>query len=154
MAVVELTGEEKRSGEAVVLRPVVPVVLVGADRMPPEATIHPDIRRQFVVMAEQDRFAITPQHQFRRDGSVESPHRQRSLSGQVGVKFKRNIAVRIGLCTFLSRLDSHSGRKLRPSLVCPLRPRRTTFDWPKAAAQSRVNPLQCLIGLDHRSRIQ
>src|ERR1700745_3888272 len=106
-------------------------MFVSGDRMPPETTVLPDIDGKFVVMAEQDRLTVTSQNQLGRDGSVESPHRQRSLRRQVGVKLKRNIAVRVGLCTFLSRLDSHSRRKLRPSLVPPVRSRRTPLNWSK-----------------------
>src|SRR2546430_3533547 len=54
VVVVELAGEEEGPREAVILRPVVPVVLVDRDRVPPEAPVLPDVERQLVVMAEED----------------------------------------------------------------------------------------------------
>ena len=70
VVVVELPGEEEGAGEAVVLRAVMSVVLVGRDGVAPEAGVAPDVERQAVVMAEQDAFAITAEQQLRRNRSV------------------------------------------------------------------------------------
>ena len=53
MIVVVLIREEVRAGEAVVLRPVVPVVLVDRDRVPSEAPVLRDVERQLVPVAAE-----------------------------------------------------------------------------------------------------
>jgi len=68
VVIVELAGEEVGSGEAVVLRPVVAVVLVGRDRVPSEAAILFRVGRESVVMAEENRLAVAAHDQL--GGSV------------------------------------------------------------------------------------
>src|SRR6476646_3070910 len=76
--IVKLSGEEERAGKAVVLRAVVSVVLVGGNGVASEATVLRNISRKLVVMAENDRFAVTANRQLGRNGAVESPHCQRT----------------------------------------------------------------------------
>ena len=61
MIVIELPREEERAGEAVVLRSVVSVVLVGADGVATEAVVLRHIRRQPVEVAEENRFTVLAQ---------------------------------------------------------------------------------------------
>ena len=72
--IVELTGEEERPGETVVLRAVVAVVLVGADGMPAEPVVLGRLKRQQIAMAKHDRLAVTAKNQLRRHRAVERPH--------------------------------------------------------------------------------
>ena len=73
--VVELSREKEGAGIAVIFGAMMSVVLVSTDRVTTEATILLHVDRKLVVMPEQDRLTVAPQHEFRRDGSVESPHR-------------------------------------------------------------------------------
>src|SRR5438270_7764800 len=67
--VIELVGEEECTGKAVILRAVVAVVLVSRDGVPSEAVVLRHVCRQAVVMAEQERLAVTGNNQLRRNGS-------------------------------------------------------------------------------------
>ena len=58
MIVVELAGVEESPGESVVLRAMVPVMLVGAQSMNPEAPVLGNVEWELVAMAEKDPFAI------------------------------------------------------------------------------------------------
>src|SRR6476646_8483514 len=62
MIVIELPGEEKRAGEAVIFRAMVSVVLVGADSMATETVVLRHIGRQAVEVAEENRLAVLAQH--------------------------------------------------------------------------------------------
>src|SRR5207247_2926431 len=84
--VVELAREEEGTREAVVLRPVMPVVLVDRDRVPPEAPVLGDVERQKVAVAEEDGIAVTDLHQLGRQGPVERPQRQWALVRQARVQ--------------------------------------------------------------------
>src|ERR1700751_5072436 len=70
------------------------------------------------------------------------------------MKLKRNISIGIGSSPLLGNLDRYFGRKLRETLVGPVRSGRTSFDWAKATTQHGVNPLQCLVALHHRRGIE
>src|SRR6185295_15513177 len=95
VVVVELAREEKRPGEAVVLRAMVAVVLVRADRVPPEAVVLAHVEWQLVAVAEQDRFAVAADYELRRNGSVERPDRIQVLGREAGMELHRNRGGRI-----------------------------------------------------------
>src|SRR5205823_11391468 len=85
VVIVELAGEEERAGEAVVLGAVVAVVLVSRDGVDPEAAVLA-VERQVVVLAEEDRLAVTADDELWWDRPVEGPHLQRVLGGQARVE--------------------------------------------------------------------
>src|SRR5262249_26988678 len=89
VVVVKLAREEKCSRESVVLRPVVCVVLMGRERVPPEACVLGDVERQPVVMAKQHRLAVPYLGQLGRNGPVERPHMQRALGRPSWVELQR-----------------------------------------------------------------
>src|SRR5207245_2393229 len=89
VVVVELARVEESPGEAVVLRTMVPVVLVGAQGMDSEAPVLSDVERELIAMAENDAFAIAADEQLGGQGSVEGPQRQRPLVRQVRVEARR-----------------------------------------------------------------
>ena len=60
--VIKLIGKEIGAGEAVVLRPVVAIVLVGRQGKPSEAIVLGHIRRQVVMVPEQNRLSVTRHH--------------------------------------------------------------------------------------------
>src|SRR5438270_5373209 len=88
--IVKLSGEEKRAGKAVVFCAVVSVVFVGRNCVPSEAAVLSYVSGKQVVMAENDWFAVTANRQLGRNGSVEGPHRQRSLIGKIGMELGMN----------------------------------------------------------------
>ena len=73
--VIELAGEEVSSGEAIVLRSVMAVVLVRGNGVAAEPVVLRNIERQTVVVAEQNRLAIASDDQLGRNGAVECPDR-------------------------------------------------------------------------------
>src|SRR5882724_6417396 len=82
--IVELSGEEECAGKAVIFRAMVSVVFVGRNGVATETAVFGHIRWKLVVVAEDDRFAVTANRQFRRNGAVEGPHCQRTLIGKIG----------------------------------------------------------------------
>src|SRR5215472_14321674 len=66
--VIELIGEEECAGKAVILRTMVAVVLVRRNGVATEAVVLRHIGGQPVVMAEQERLAVTGLNQLRRNG--------------------------------------------------------------------------------------
>ena len=93
--VIELVGEEKCAGKAVILRAVMTVVFVGRNRIPAKAVVLRYICRQPVVMAEQERLTITRHDQLRRNGSVEGPDRVRVLRRETRMELQRDRRSRI-----------------------------------------------------------
>src|SRR6478672_7659903 len=93
--VIELAGKEVSSGEAVVLRSVMTIVLVRGNGIASEPVVLRNVKRQTVVMAEQKRLAIAPNHQLGRNGPVECPDRVFILRGQSRMKFHRQAKRRI-----------------------------------------------------------
>src|SRR5258708_13037424 len=65
---------------------MVPVMLVGAQGMDPEAPVLSDIEWELIAMAENDAFAIAAREQLGRQGAVEGPQRQRPLVRQTRMK--------------------------------------------------------------------
>jgi hypothetical protein len=49
------------------------IVFMRGERVSPKAAVIPDVSRQAVVMAEQDRFAIADLVQLGRKGALERP---------------------------------------------------------------------------------
>ena len=92
--VVELAREEERVGVAVALRRVVPVVLVGRDRVGPEAQVGGDVDRESVVVPEQDGVPVALHEQLRRQRAVEGPQGQRVL--QRHVRVEADVDARVG----------------------------------------------------------
>jgi hypothetical protein len=86
VVVVELVGKVVRAGEPVVLRPVVPVVLVGGGRVASEPPVQGDVSGKSVVIAEQDGLAISHLQQLGRECAIVGPKRQRILVWEVGMK--------------------------------------------------------------------
>ena len=146
--IVELPGEEERAGKAVVFRAVMSVVLVSGDGVAPKAAVLGDIGGKLVVMAEDDRFAVTANRQLGRNGSVESPHCQRTLVGKIGMELGMNALAVLGvdLCAFLRGFNQDLRREFIKPLVRPILSRRTAFHGPRAAAQFRSHVDRCLIG--------
>ena len=72
--VIKLVGEEECAGESVILRAVVSVVLVRGDGVASKAIVRVHVRRQAVVVAENDWLTILTLNQLGRNGSVESPN--------------------------------------------------------------------------------
>ena len=174
VVVVKLAREEERSGESVVLRPVVCVVRMGRDRVPPEACVLGDVERQLVVMAQQDRLAVPYLGQLGRNGPVERPHIQRVLGRPSWVELQRygrsrvdariearwntGVIVIVGPSPLLRDLNCDLGRELCKALVCPDRPRRSPLDRSRVTCshsfQRSIQGLLCLIGVSGRSGIQ
>src|SRR5919199_5497416 len=75
------------------------VVLVRRDRVPAEAAVVGDVRRQIVVMPEQDRLAVASDHQLRRKLAVERPQLVGTLIGEVRVEsgWKRSRRIDPGI---------------------------------------------------------
>src|SRR5947209_9236690 len=138
--IVKLSWEEERAGKAIVLCAVMSVVLVRRDGVAPEAAVLRYVIRQLVVMAEQDRLAVTANRQLRRNSAVKSPHRQRPLIRQIGMKFRPNALAVLGvdLRAFLRRFNRNGRWENVKALVRPILPRRTAFHRAKASAQSRI----------------
>src|SRR6185312_3122725 len=135
--IVELSGEEERAGKAVIFRAVVSIVLVGGDGVTSKTAVLRDISRKQVVMAEDDRFAVTANRQLGRNGSVESPHRQRTLIGKIRMELGMNALaiLSVDFGAFLSCFDQYLWSEFSEALVRPILSRRTAFHWPKSAAQ-------------------
>ena len=144
MVVVELAGEEPGPGETVVLRAMVPVVLVRADRMSPESVVLGNVEREPVVVAEEDRLAVLGDGELRRHGAIEGPHRVQLLGRQARMEAHRNgrcrvdarIVVRgnprvvggVSPGPLLRHLNCDPGRELSKALMRPDRARGTPFD--------------------------
>ncbi|MCZ7626763.1 MAG: hypothetical protein M5R38_14160 [Candidatus Methylomirabilis sp.] len=144
VVVVELAGVEEGPGEAVILRTVVRVVLVGADGVPPEAPVLGHVGRELVVVAEEDRLIVAGERQLGRQRPVEGPQRQGVLVGQsrvegrpkagcgidAGVEVCRHprIVHGVDLGPLLRDLDAHRREELLPPLVRPELPRRASLD--------------------------
>src|SRR6185437_8012565 len=168
--VIELVGEEERAGKAVILRTVVAVVLVGGNGVASETVVRIHVRRQPVVMAEQDRLTITALNQIRRKCAVKGPHRVRLLRGEAGMELQRNRRCRInsavefrvdvrpivyvGLSLRLRGLNSDLGQELIEALMRPDGSRRTAFNGASQAGLSayegRIQWLLGLVGLGLR----
>src|SRR4029078_10584661 len=90
VVVVELARKKERAGEAVVFRTVVAVMLVGRNRVPPEAVVLPHVVGQAVVMTEQQRLAGAAGCQLRRNGAVEGPDGVAVLRRPLRMEAQRN----------------------------------------------------------------
>src|ERR1051326_1713571 len=148
MIVIELSGEEERAGKAVVFCAVVSVVLMGSDGVASETAVLRDIGRKQVVMAEDDRFAVTANRQLRRNGSVKGPQCQRALVGKIGVELGVNALAVLGvdLGAFLRGFNQDLRREFIKALVRPILSWRTAFHRSQTAAQFRGHVDWCLIG--------
>src|SRR5258708_37776668 len=74
---------------------MVPVVLVGAQGMDPEAPVLPDVERQLVAMPEKDALAVAAGEQLGRQGPVERPQRVRPLVRQARMKARMETLGRV-----------------------------------------------------------
>src|SRR6267143_2346763 len=170
VVIVELVGEEERAGEPVVLRAVVAVVLVRRDGVDPEAAVLGRVDRQVVVLAHEDRFAVTADDELGRDRSVEGPHLEGVLNGQARVEsrgerdggidsrveLRRDAGVvgDVALRPFRADFDRDLRREVRETLVRPERPRRTPFDRSKSTPERRIAGLLGLVRLFCRRGVQ
>jgi hypothetical protein len=77
VVVIELAGVEVGASEAVVLRAMMAIVLVGGEGMPPEVVgaVLGYVERQSIMIAEQDRHAVARDDQLWRNRSPEGPER-------------------------------------------------------------------------------
>src|SRR6266850_1287034 len=122
--------------------------------MDPEAPVLSDVEWKLIAAAENDAFAIAADKQFRREGSIEGPQRQRPLVRQVRVErgtessrvdarieAGRNprIVDGVDLGPFRGNGYRDRGRKPGELLVRPDRPRGTPFD---GAGVARSHSLQ------------
>src|ERR1700748_97156 len=116
--------------------------------MATESTVLGYVSRQLVVVAENNRFAITSNGQLRRNGSVEGPHRQRTLIRKIRVEFGMNALTVIGInfCAFLRGVNVNLRSELIKALVSPILSRRTAFHRTKTTAQRGVHGDRSLIG--------
>ncbi|TMB39716.1 MAG: hypothetical protein E6J62_01540 [Deltaproteobacteria bacterium] len=163
MVVVELAGVEERPGEAVVLRAMVPVVLVGAQGMDPEAPVLPDVERQLVAMTEEDALAILADKQLGRQGAVEGPQREGPLVRQARVEARMETLRRVDAGiqarwntrivdrVYLGALRADFNRDLRRHrielLVRPDRARGTPLDGARVTGRHAFQPsIQNLLG--------
>jgi len=143
----KLAGEEVGPREAIVLGPVVAIMIVGRDRVDPEAAVLRDVERELIAVAEEDGLAVAADEQLGRDGPVERPDLQRTLrrprrvelqgKGRLGrpaseavveARVHTGVVDGIGLRPFLGDLDRDPGWKAREVLVRPDRPRRPALD--------------------------
>src|SRR3954454_2376295 len=99
-------------------------------------------------MAEDDRFAVTANRELWRNGSVESPHRQRTLIGKIVMELGMNplAVLRVDLCAFLRGFNQNLRSEFIKTLVRPILSRRTAFHRSKTAAQFRGHIDRRLIG--------
>src|ERR1700753_1755649 len=109
--------------------------------MATESTVLGYVSRQLVVVAENNRFAITSNDQLRRNSSVEGPHRQRTLIRKIRVEFGMNAlsVVCVDFGAFLRGVDVNLRGELIKTLVSPILSRRTAFHWTKATAQCGIH---------------
>ncbi len=170
VVVVVLVREEERAGEAVVLRAVVAVVLVGGDRVAAEPAVLRHVRRQPVVMTEEDGLAVARLHELRRNRPVERPdrvrilHRQRRMEGQrhrrrrvdPGVERARHAGVvrAVGTGAPLRHFIRNRRRVIAERLMRPHRAGRPSLDGSRAAAEQRIDNHLCLVGIGGRQRVQ
>ena len=112
--------------------------------------------------------AVANLHKLRRKSAVVSPESQRSLVRKIGVEawiewrgginagieVRRNAGIvnGIDLGSFHGGGNSHLRWKLSELLMCPYRPRRTTFNRAEAAAQTVGHCLLRLVGFCLRRR--
>src|SRR5262249_26888034 len=89
--IIKLTWVEIGPGEAIVFGPVVPVVLMGRDRMAPKAAVLRDIGGQHVVGGGEGGLTITANKGLGRDGAVERPHAVWVLDRQILVELQRDV---------------------------------------------------------------
>ncbi len=97
--------------------------------MATETTVLGHISGKLVVVAEDDRFAVTANRQFRRDGAVESPHCQRTLVGKIGMELGVNALAILGVYfgAFLRGFNQDLRREFIKTLVGPILSRGTAF---------------------------
>src|ERR1041384_184995 len=102
VVIVELAREEIRSRKTIVLSSVMAVVLVSGNRVPAKTIVLAYVKRQPVVMTEQDGLAVTALDEFGRNCSVKCPNGVCILCGQPGMKFQGyvgggiNAGIKIG----------------------------------------------------------
>jgi hypothetical protein len=173
VVVEELAREEERPGEAVVLRSVMAVVLVGRGRVDPEAPVVGLVERQAVAVPEQDVLLVPPHQQLGRERAVERPGLQRVLDRQPGVEaggevagrdagvvVRRHARVVAGVGARPLRHDRHADLRSEQAevLVGPERTGRSAFDRPRVsgdhAGQGGVEHLLRLVGFRRRLRIE
>src|ERR1051326_8635862 len=94
-------------------------------------------------MAEQDRLAITAYGQFRWNRAVESPHRQRTLVGQIRVELGMDALAVLGvdLRAFLRGFDRNCGREDVKALMRPILPRRAALNRAETATERWIDSL-------------
>src|SRR6185312_10749691 len=99
------------------------------DGVASESAVLGHISGKQVVMAEDDRFAVTANRQFRRNGSVESPECQRTLIGKIGMELGMDALAVLGvdLCAFLRGFNQNLRGEFIKSLVRPILSRRAAF---------------------------
>src|SRR5258708_30179713 len=102
-----------------------------------ETTVLGHISGKLVVVAEDDRFAVTANRQFRRDGAVESPHCQRTLVGKIRMELGVNALAVLGvdLGAFLRGFNQDLRREFSEALVRPILSRTTAFHGAETATQ-------------------
>src|ERR1051326_5702296 len=103
-------------------------------------------------MAEQDRFAITANRELGGNRAVESPHRQRTLVGQIGVELGMDALAVLGvdLRAFLRGFDCNCGREDVKALMRPILPRRAALNRAETATERWIDSLLRLVC--HRCR--
>ncbi len=94
--VVELSWEEEGLGEAVALRRIVTIVLVGAEGVEAETKIRSRVDGQPVVVAQEDGLAVPHAQELRREGPIKGPEGQRILDWEIRVELDRDASRRPG----------------------------------------------------------
>src|SRR6185312_11534345 len=105
------------------------------DGVASESAVLGHISGKHVVMAENDRFAVTANRQLWRNGPVKSPECQRTLIGKIGMELGMDALAVLGvdLCAFLRGFNQNLRGEFIKALVRPILSRRTAFHWAKSA---------------------